>query len=388
MDPPRTYLSEHPGQHGRRSIRKVTHAAHHPPARGRRREPGHGRGAHRARTGHGRPGEGRRSVRRHRADQRHRAPPGRLGRHPEAALVRLLRLGAVRHREGAARLRQAARQAGLGRPAPGEGQGPEAPHRQPLREPGRAGRIGGHHGAGRAVLPQRRRARPLRRGRHGPARHRLQRPGQLLRRRGAPRPHRAGLEHRLPVGRGRGEVLREGGRGRGARLLHHRPSAGRRHVHRRGGPGHGRDAPRGRRQQAHLPGLQLWHGARPVLRQHVPGPVPGDRRRRRDQPAGVGGQRQDRRPDPGRPAALGGRRVEGVRRADAPLRRGGRHQVQLQREPAASVPGGRRAAQEEAGHGERHEGHLRRVHQHGAERALRDRRRRRGDQPWRRRSTC
>ena len=106
--------------------------------------------------------------------------PGGPGADTQAGVVPLLRQRRVRDGASAAGLRQAARRHDAGGGPARQGQGPEAPDRQPVRQPRRTGRVRHGAGAGGAVLPRRRGARPLRRGGHRPAGHQLQRPGRLL----------------------------------------------------------------------------------------------------------------------------------------------------------------------------------------------------------------
>ena len=94
----------------------------------------------------------------------------------------------------------------------------------------------------------------------------------------------AALPARRPAGGGvRGRVP---GHRRG--LLDHRPAAVGVDVDRTDRARHGGRAPRGRGPRAHLPRLLLRQLPRPGLRQHVPGPGPGGRHRRRAGPGGVG----------------------------------------------------------------------------------------------------
>ena len=94
---------------------------------------------------------------------------------PDARLVLLLRLRRMHHCGPAAGLRPAERAHHRDRPAAGEGPRPAEQDRQPVPQPGRAGRFGHVDRALRAVLPRLGGGRQVRPGRLRPARHRLQR---------------------------------------------------------------------------------------------------------------------------------------------------------------------------------------------------------------------
>ena len=241
---------------GRPHAVALTRPSDHPttirPTSSRRRV--HGDGPRRSRVGRhahvagaGRPG--RAASRRH---LRRGAGPGGPGARPRAGLEGLHgRLGGLRDRAlrrvrdgpAAAGLRPAERTQGRGRAGQDQGQGPGAPDRQPVPQPGWSRGVRGGDRRHGAVLPRFRGARPVRHRGHGPARYRSEHERPLLPRRRDPGRGALRVHGRLPLYPGGGP--RRGGLVEGLRgwVLDNGQAVVGVHVDGRGGPGSGRAAP-------------------------------------------------------------------------------------------------------------------------------------------------
>ncbi len=249
---------------------------------------------------------------------------GRLGPDPEDRVGRMPDQGRVRHGTTAAGLRRAERAQDRDRPAAGQGSGPEAQAGHPVPQPGRARRIGDGDRVPRVHLPEPGRAGPLRHRGRRPAGDQLQRPHLVLPhgRRGRPGA-RGAVRPPVPVRRRRGGRGCECLSGPQPGVLDHWAAAVGVGLHRRGGPRPGRPPPRGRGQEADVPGVLLRQLPRTGVRQPVPRPGARAGHRRRARPGGLvgyGGDQVHAR----RRASTRRRRRHGGARGDLPTLRPGR----------------------------------------------------------------